>query len=243
MTLAVDRAVQPDNGWRNYLRRVPPDCVLYYPGLRGGGTNVVDYSGQATDCTIVGATWLESPAGPWLLSYDGDDYCRAAVANFRNGDSSGAIEMWFRSSSKVAKQALFVSSDEGTDTSYFFFFIDITSGKLRIEQRSAAGAATNPFGSTDVTDGIYHHVVLSSSGTAYTIIVDGVDEGALTGANDGDWFADTALRDNIAIGALVRTGVGLGIIGDIGLTRVYSRPMLVPEAKRNFNLERRFLGR
>lgn len=62
-----------DSGWRNYLRRVPPNSVLYFPGLECGGSTIKDYSGKANDGTIVGATWTRLPGGLFILDIDGVD--------------------------------------------------------------------------------------------------------------------------------------------------------------------------
>jgi hypothetical protein len=62
-----------DNGLRNYLRRVPNGCVAYYPGLSGGGTTLKDYSGNANNGTITGATWVRLSSGLWVLSFVGSD--------------------------------------------------------------------------------------------------------------------------------------------------------------------------
>lgn len=169
----------------------------------------------------------------FLLSYDGNDYLKNAVANFRSADSAGAIEIWFRCSKTGANQTLFSSADEGTDVRYLNWGIR-DDNVLGIRHRNN-DATDETDGATNVCDGEWHHAVLSSNGTAWSIILNGVAE-SLTpggGGNTGDWFADTTLRDNIFIGALERTGVAGQITAEIGFTRVYSREMLVPEALAN----------
>lgn len=75
--LSTERAILADSGMRNYLRRVPNDCVLYLPGLDYGNwhtTVIKDYSGQANDGTITGAITKVLPSGLAYLESDGDDY-------------------------------------------------------------------------------------------------------------------------------------------------------------------------
>ncbi len=78
--------------------------------------------------------------------------------------------------------------------------------------------------------------MLSSSGTAWTIILDGVAQTleVQSGANTGDWFGDVpAFRDHVQIGALTYTAT-LFYYGTISAVRVYSREMEVSEALTNF---------
>src|SRR3989304_2315657 len=68
----------------------------------------------------------------FLLSYDGNDYCSKDVANYRSGDSSGAIEVWFRSSSTVNTQMLFASNDTATANSVLCVRVQATTGFVQI---------------------------------------------------------------------------------------------------------------
>ncbi len=70
-----------DSGWRNQLRRVPNDSVLYMPGLDYGNWHtgaIKDYSGQGNDGAIAGATtkFLQTrvlPSGLPYLNYVTDN--------------------------------------------------------------------------------------------------------------------------------------------------------------------------
>ena len=73
MALAIDRAVLVDSGWRNILRQIPSNALLYLPGLEGGGTVMTDYSGNARNATVSGATWGQLAGGPHFNIYDGVD--------------------------------------------------------------------------------------------------------------------------------------------------------------------------
>ncbi len=196
-----------------------------------------------TGCQFYADLWNVEQQG-FLLSYDGDDYLRNATADFRSADSSGAIEVWFRSSSTANYQTLFASADElaGTDN-YLFFRIKQTTGLLTVGQIENGGTENLVDGSTNVCDGKWHHAVLSSSGTAWSITLDGIAEtlNVTGGANNGNWFADTTTRDSITIGVLDFSGAAKVnyAIAQIGFTRIYSRPMLQPEAQTNYQRGRK----
>ncbi len=172
------------------------------------------------------------------LSYDGNDYLTNAVANFRSGDGSGTVEIWFRTTTTGAWQTLFSSADEGSATRFIYFLIS-TSNKIQLNQRSN-DADDQIIGTTTVTDGKWHHAVFSSNGIAYSFFLDGaVEEFTVGGGTDsGDWFADTALRDNITVGVIKIDYLLNYFTGAIGWTRIYSRPMLQPEARTNYSLGR-----
>ena len=65
-----------DNGLRNILRRIPQGAVLYMPGLDYGNwhTNtILDYSGQANNGTITGATTTRLSSGLPYLAFSAID--------------------------------------------------------------------------------------------------------------------------------------------------------------------------
>ena len=196
------------------------------------GTRYADFM----DITSTNAVDLNS-----YLYYDGNDVLSNGVANFRIADSSGAYEAWFRTSTTGANQILFSSADTLTANWMPHFYIN--TNDVLIFNAVKGGVGSSVTGSTNVVDGQWHHIVLSSSGTAWSIFLDGVAE-TLTpggGGNNGDWFADIPNRDNLTIGARTFSGgTGLYMDGDIGWTRFYSRQMLVAEAivntKRGMNM-------
>jgi hypothetical protein len=166
------------------------------------------------------------------MPFAGAQYLSKSIPGFRSADSQGAIEVWFRSSSTANNQTLFASSDTASATKYLALRIRSTDGFLAVNQRNA-DTEDNVRGSTNVCDGKWHHVVLSSSDTAYVILLDGIPESlvVLTGTNSGDWFADTAARDNISSGARVQVTIVFFSINEQGFTRIYSRPKSLTEAR------------
>jgi hypothetical protein len=194
-----------------------------------------DRSRYQNHMTITGATWKRLPSGVWVLSLDGNDYLSNATADFRSADSQGAIEVWFRVSIKTAPLTIVSSSDTADDLNFIRVFVNQTTGCL-VVRATSGGTGNGIEGSTDVSDGKWHHAVFSSNSTSFTIILDGVVEtvSVTTGSNNGDWFADVAGRDNLTIGVLTRTSSIQYLTGEIGFTRIYSRPMLQPEARLNY---------
>ena len=204
--------------------------------------------------TITNATWTRLPSGLWVLSFDGNDYLKNATANWRSSDSAGAIEVWFKTS-LANGQVLFASDDEGTSTHGLVVYITNATGELHVFQQNA-DTGDDVKGTTNVCDGVWHHAVISTNGVSatteanhatdgYKIILDGVREtcSIATGANTGDWFAETTLRDNIVIGARNHTTIVSYMTGEIGYTIIYSSAITVATALSNFNQEKHLFGR
>ena len=173
----------------------------------------------------------------YLLSYDGNDKLAATVADFRSADSLGTYELTgFRSSSTANNQTLFASHDIGTDTSFLHIYVAITTGKIRMNTQNAAGTSNIVEGSSNICDGSRKTIHVKSSGTAWSISVNGVPEtlSVIQGANTGDWFADVTLRDNIVIGARTNSSsTGAYAIAEMAQHRIYSRELSDAECATN----------
>lgn len=76
----------------------PPhaNCVLYLPGLPGGGNRLSDRSPYASIGTITGAIWKRLPSGLWYLSFDGiDDFVDCGdPASLDMGTARFTIKLW-----------------------------------------------------------------------------------------------------------------------------------------------------
>lgn len=176
-----------------------------WPGTLDENGLLHDFSGNGNHGTLVSAPpQIETPFGSSLDLDGSGDYTTNTTANFRNSDNSGTISALIKSTDTSA--SIFMTSDTGTDTS--FFGIDIRSdGTFRIRQQNANDTLDEIRTTNTVNDGIWHHIVVTSSGTSYQMYIDGVIETLVVvgGANNGDWFSDTTLRDNFTIGVLLGT--------------------------------------
>lgn len=136
------------------------------------------------------------------IRFDGSkNYLRAAVANYRNSDLQGTISFWFKPNAIGANQCLFCSGDEAT-SNYFLLFQILASNVIDFSQKDN-DTIDAVSGDTVIQAGKWYHVTIISSGTAYVLYLNGQIEtlSIRSGANNGDWFADTNNRDNIAFGS------------------------------------------
>ncbi len=194
---------------------------LWLPFVGNMGNVIWDSSGQKGPQLTAGnqAHTIVTDAGlAW--DFDGtDDYYGATVANYRAQDSQGTILTWLRTGTNNVR--LVSSSDIGSTNHYFGSII--TSDVMCVQQTQITSALVS--GSTVITDSEWHLAVITSDSSTYKIFVDGGVE-SLTGSNNGDWFADTTLRDNLTFGAMIRTGAPENDFnGQLGPIAIWSYPL------------------
>jgi len=167
----------------------------------------VGWKGNGYDLTGVGLVastdLVNGIAGGRAIEFNGsDEYLRRVVANWQSGDSSGSITAWVKRATLGSSSNIFSSSDTG-GPNYFFMWRFNSSNRIAIIQKN--NDTTDQIeGSTAILADEWHHVAVVSTGSAYLLYVNGVLESltVVTGANTGDWLADTLNRDNIALGVL-----------------------------------------
>jgi len=149
----------------------------------------------------LGADSLVTVETDKAVTFNGtDQYASRSVANFRGGDSQGSIEFWFSVFGLTATHTVFASGD--SDTLSYVSSRLLSTGEVALIQRSNDThdyvKSVNTF-----DDGNPHHAVIISNGSSCSIFVDGEEQSLtiINGANTGDWFADSANRDIILIGA------------------------------------------
>lgn len=126
------------------------------------------------------------------------------TADYRSGDSAGALTFWFRTFSN-STQYFFSSGDHASSNRFLGVQVRST-GEFRVLQQN--NDTTDNLGTNTVgwNDGLYHHAAVISNGSAWAIYLDGALQNTtvVSGANNGDWFADTANRDSLNFAKLRR---------------------------------------
>jgi hypothetical protein len=142
----------------------------------------------------------------YSMNFDGTDDGLNVASGVTTSAQQGTVSAWIKTSSTDGDEVL-CQSDTTSDTTYLFLSID-TDGYPRIGWRSGSSLLFKR-GSTQVNDGIWHHVVYISDGSAWKIYVDGADEGTLTTvtgtASDGGWYGDLSGINALRIGCQERS--------------------------------------
>lgn len=199
-----------------------------FDGSKLTATQALDSSGNSNTGTLNGGvTPTFGKIGQGLKFDGGSGYIEKTVANFQSSDQIGTISFWAKLTNS-AENYMIISSD--TATTNYYLCAGIASGKVFVQQYSTP-SNNYVYGTTAVNDGQWHHVVITSNGSAWTFYIDGtVDAGnILVGSNNGNWFADTANRDNVVIGALKRTSVSDYFSGSLDDVRIYNRVLSTAE--------------
>lgn len=182
----------------------PLNFKAYYiaTGIDGNVSSLADDSGNGNTLTQ-GVFGSQPTRTSNYINFSTGDFLDNSTANIFSGDSSGYI--FFSGIWNGAQEYLFTSSDEGS-TSYWLVVRIDTSGKVRVSQRN--NDTTDNVTSTNViVSGSYYYGYVKSDGTSYEINLDGSIETPIvvSGTNSGDWYADTSNRDNLVMGAWIRT--------------------------------------
>jgi hypothetical protein len=191
----------------------------------------VSTDGGSTYTNFTDASTVSNAA---CRSFDGtNDYLYKSVSDFRSGDSVGTICAWFNNygGDDSVRSIIFSSSDEAAANHKVALHVDNDNLCVEITQKTSATADRVKTPNGSIANGQWHHAVVTSSGSAYTIYIDGIsmELTADSGSNSGDWFADTPNRDNVTIGVIyddIPQGYWNGLIDDV---RVYSVALTASE--------------
>lgn len=200
-----------------------PTAEAWWKLNETAGTTAADSAGSGFDLTLQSDASTRTVAGVigTALHFDGaTDQAKRNAATVT--DSAGSIVAWVRPTSTAAAAAILASCDEASTTRYFSVFMQ-AGGYLGYSQRNndTYDACT---GNTVMPVNEWAHVAVTSDGSTIKGYVNGVVQ-TLTwtsGANNGDWFGDTADRDNLTLAARQRTTVDQRFTGDMDDVRVYA---------------------
>lgn len=172
------------------------------------------------------------------LDFDGtDDYARRAESGYRSADSAGTIQAWVNFDALGSEEYIFGCFDEaGTQN---FLAVYKTSGdEISVIHDDAGSQDEVATSGASLVAGKWHHIAVVSSGSAYTIYIDGVSQtlSVVSGTNSGDWFADitAAPHDNIVFGAKYQSSVASYLSGKMGKVAVYSAALAATQITKDF---------
>jgi hypothetical protein len=161
--------------------------------------DIVDETGNY-DGIGMGAIRGYSPYGPSYI-LDGSGYLDGDLAG-EQAQSLFTLTAWVRTTNKGGS----IIRRENATSIQWNFFIN-SSGQIAFDDGTSVGT-----GSTDVTDGNYHFVVVVVFGASSKLYVDGVDEGA-------------TFTPSIPASILnLHTEIGYQFVGNISIPRIYFVP-------------------
>ena len=197
-----------DSGWRNILRKVPANAVLYLPALPEGlsQATIPDYSGNGNHGTIAGATWTRLNSGLWVLSYDGIDDVTQITHSASINLTTWTTEFWFNFATLAGEQWVFYkascyaisfyTSDAGVSTGIYVQVWDDDTAKYIGRRTATTGiiTQTNTWKHLRVT---YNGGVLTTDIAFY---LDDVQVDTANYENAGTFTAPRTNTNNIRMG-------------------------------------------
>jgi hypothetical protein len=181
--------------------------------------NAADSKGTNTGTYVGGATLGQSGAlladSNTAVLFDGVDD-RVELPSLTIGALANAsVELWFKSTQAGVDRWMW---GEGSSTSNSpLFGLILQSGKVRSYWRENTGATAAEIlsPSSSYNDGIWHHAVVTKSGSNFVLYVDGAQVGTATAAG-------TITLNRSTIGALRRSTLGSLYNGTIDEVAVYT---------------------
>ena len=151
--------------------------------------------------------------------FDGsNDYLSRSVSNWLSGNSEGCVFIVSQVASHSASYAALSSADEG-GTSYLISFAPYHYLYDQIFFYKRNGSSINQFTSNNSEPQIDtpYLQIFASDNSSYYYGENGQFGSVqlLSGDNNGDWFNSVPNRDNLAIGALIRSSISDYFYGKI----------------------------
>jgi hypothetical protein len=157
---------------------------------------------------------------------NGSAHAKKSISNYRAEDQQGTIEAWVKST-QTSSTYIFSCGNVTEDYSAFVVNVD-TEGKVFIYHNDGTGVHVNASAGASVKDGQWHFLHVVSTGDEYRVFIDAIEHEitVLTGTNDGRWFGDDAIWDNVCIGAaFAKNGAYNQFVGAIDELAVYDYPL------------------
>jgi len=137
------------------------------------------------------------------LRFNTNDLVTKNVANYRNTDNTGIIDIVFKTATNVTTTStLFSAADTNIGSDRLQFYIN--SGRLKV---IIAGHIVFLCTTTIITSNIYYAVTIAQTGTTIKIYINGVAQAfyTISGSDYAAWFNDFSTLDNITIGGQILT--------------------------------------
>ena len=222
----------------------PPQlgCVLYLPGLPGGGSKIQDRSPYGNQGTITGATWKRLPSGLWYLDFDGqDDYVNCGSVSSLNPSTAMTLKAWIKPIS-VASDHLDIICRDATNQRAFVFQTVQTSAYLSIAvSKTAAGSWTTLTSTDAVALGAWNQVgaiyqYVSDGASLLELFLNGVSIKSVSNAVGP--IASTTSETRIGI----RQVLTEWFYGGMALIEMHNKAWTALDFQNSFNREKHLFG-
>jgi len=212
-------------------------CVLYLPGIPGGGGKAYDRSPCANLGTITGATWKRLPSSLWCLDFDGQDDS-ISLGTPGSLDITGDITIcaWAYPASLPSETGNFtVFSKTQTLTTNGYELWLRTSDRIDFFTNQAATYQSSSSDDNVITKEEWQHLAVTRRGATANLYRNAVD----VTNTQGTHLAPTPAGQTAQVG---RMGGSYPFHGRIALVLVYNRALSALEVRHLFDCEKHLFG-
>lgn len=145
-----------------------------------------------------------SGSNTYSLNFDGTDDYLSASSIVTTTAQQGTISAWIKTNTSAFMPIFSASNNSsGVSNEWLVFQVD-SGGKFEIAS-NRLGTVEIYESSSTVTDNAWHHVMITSSGSAYKLFLDGSEQTLASGNNTGTWIGDIGTKTACSIGAMRRS--------------------------------------
>jgi len=212
-----------------------PDCVLYLPGLPGGGGYLFDRSHHNNICAITGAAWERTQGGLWTTRYDGTDdwLCIDSVLNDLAATTKGTWMGWFKlDDATPASTTRLISFGDTNANEILAIHIGETGNFSFFAVKAGVAQSVGGTTAAALANGAWGHLAVIQDGTAPALLVNGVEVAQTFSvqADETVWFGDLAGLDNGRIGCkLYNSAAATNFItnGNTAMVKIFNTSLAV----------------
>jgi hypothetical protein len=215
---------------------VPIDGLLTYidaANLRsypGTGLTAFGLVGGIGATLVNGVGFNSSNSGSFVFDGTNDHFNGDITSNNLTGDLSA--EVWFNLSATAGDWVRVIGKGDSGNRTFGFWYN--TNDSVFLYQRVGASSTVSGVYSIPIQINTWYHVVVTSSGSAHKLYINGVDVQTQTGS--GPFYSSSSPLK-----------IGYGEIhtyhnGRIGLYKVYNRAITALEILQNYNATKKRYG-
>ncbi len=215
------------------------DYSNYWSFDEGMGKTVADKVGGQHGTITGSSTGLGWTSGKseTALVMDGKDGEAIVLPDALFSGTSGTFTGWIKLESLSDRNVLLSGQVKGENSIYVSLYVD-RDGRLTLKYKSTADGAENiSQGSRLLVPNEWYHIVLSSDGSNYRVVVNG-EAFTMLGSNTGKWFSQIApsyvFQYKFGAGDDRIAGVFAGYLDEF---RLYKRALSLDEAKALYDEE------
>jgi hypothetical protein len=145
-----------------------------------------------------------SGSNTYSLNFDGTDDYLSASSIVTPTAQQGTISAWIKTNTNAFMPIFSVSNNSSGVTNEWIVLQVDSGGKFEIISNRLNTVEVYESSST-VTDNAWHHVMITSSGSAYKLFLDGSEQTSASGNNTGTWIGDIGTKTVCSIGAMRRS--------------------------------------